>query len=99
MEAGGKLWKTVTFSVKKTGEVTVSIATGSTAAAVDSMGRAMELTDVLGSAVNDTVRNMKHEITMAMSAAKSALPVGATMIVPNSEIAKEAGPGVAASTS
>jgi hypothetical protein len=78
----------------------VSIAAGSNAAAVDSKGRAMvnAVTDVEGAAVNIAVGHVEHETTMAMSAAKSALPIGATMTVPNSEIAEVAGPGVAAST-
>jgi hypothetical protein len=78
----------------------VSFATGSNAAAVDSMGRAVAkaVTDVVGAVVNAEVSHVEHETTMAMRAATSALPLGATMIIPSSETAKVANSSATAST-
>ncbi len=51
----------------------------------------------VGAAVNAAVRHVEHETTLDMRATTSELPLGATMIVPTSEIAEVAGLGAAAS--
>jgi hypothetical protein len=75
-------------------------ATGTTAAAVDSLGHAVEqaVADVVNTAASTAVSHVSHANAMAICSAESAMPTCVVTTVQHSEIADTAGAGAATST-